>query len=262
MNARIQGLAAVTSLMLVGCSSYSTPSVAPTREVAGSCGTAFGGSICSWAQMSGSNVVALGATVPMASIENSPADAPMAWPPVVSAVIPMPAEARTATGVDHLTVYWEHHGHPPTPFLTPHYDFHFYTISDADRMAIDCANKSKPDAVPAGYSLLDVDIPGIGMLTGLCVPGMGMHSLVSSELTATTPFSGTMVLGFYNAKPIFFEPMVAKAKLMEKRSFTLPMTIPAGLAAGVRYPTKFEAVYDAAIPGYRLVFTGFGGSTQ
>ncbi|MEO8194493.1 MAG: hypothetical protein ABI681_11640 [Gemmatimonadales bacterium] len=195
----------------------------------------------------------------MAAIENTPVSGPMVWPPVADAVIPMPAEARTATGVDHLTVYWEHHGHPPAPFLTPHFDFHFYAISDADRLAIDCANKSKPDAFPAGYSAPDMDIPGIGMLTGLCVPGMGMHSLVTSELASTTPFSGTMVLGFYNSKPIFFEPMIAKTKLMEKRSFTVPMTVPAGLAAGVRYPTKFEAVYDATIPGYRFVFTGFGG---
>ncbi len=258
MNAGISRLAALGSLVLAGCASYSTPANVPTREVAGSCQPAFGSSICSWAQMSGSKVVALGATVPMAAIENTPDDGPMVWPPVANAVISMPAEARVATGVDHLTVYWEHHGHPPTPFLTPHFDFHFYTISNADRLAIDCANKSKPDALPNGYSMPDMNIDGIGMLTGLCVPGMGMHSLVTSELAATTPFSGTEVLGFYNSKPIFFEPMIAKAKLMEKQSFTVPMTVPAGLAASVHYPTKFEAVYDASIPGYRFVFTGFG----
>ncbi|MDQ3081500.1 MAG: hypothetical protein M3R07_04720, partial [Gemmatimonadota bacterium] len=68
-----------------------------------------------------------------------------------------------------------------------------------------------------------------------------MHSLISSELAATTSFSGTMVLGFYNSNPIFFEPMVAKAKLMEKRSFTLPMTIPAGLAAGSSLPDEVRS---------------------
>jgi hypothetical protein len=86
-----------------------------------------------------------------------------------------------------------------------------------------------------------------------------MHSLVTTELQATTPFSGTVVLGFYNGRPIFFEPMIAKAKLEEKKSFTLPLIAPAGLAAGVHYPTRFEAVYEPSIPGYRLVFTGFGG---
>jgi hypothetical protein len=260
MNPRLSLVVTALSstLAAVACAGYSAPAVAPTREVAGTCQPAFGAQVCSWAQMSGSKVLAVGATVPMAAIDNTPVDAPMVWPPVVDAVVPMPAEARSATGIDHLALYWEHHGHPPKPFLTPHFDFHFYTISDADRRAIDCSSKAKPAVLPPGYSLPDVEIPGIGMLTGLCVSAMGMHSLVTTDLEATTPFSGTMVLGFYDTRPIFFEPMIAKAKLEEKQSFTVPMVMPAGLAAGVHYPTKFEAVYDATIPGYRLVFSGFG----
>ena len=257
---RIHPQSAAILLTLIGaaCATQSAPVSVPTREVAGSCQPVFGSQVCSFAEMSGTRVVALGATVPMAAIDGSPADAPMVWPPVANAVVPMPAEARAATGVDHLTIYWEHHGHPPGPFLTPHFDFHFYTISDAERQAIDCANKTKPPVLPTGYSMVDMELPGLGMLTGLCVPKMGMHSLVTTDLQATTPFSGTMVLGFYNARPIFFEPMVAKAKLLEKKSFTLPLVTPAGLAAGVQYPTRFEAVYDASIPGYRFVFSGFG----
>lgn len=236
------------------------PALAQTHNVAGSCQPAFGSSICTWAKMSGSKVVSMGANVPLAAIENTPADGPMVWPPAPAAVIQMPTRARKATGVDHLTVYWEHHGHPPTPYLTPHFDFHFYAISDADRQAIDCTNKTKPLAAATGYSLTDIDIPGLGKLEGLCVPGMGMHAITSSELTSTTPFAGTMVLGYYDSKPIFFEPMVAKAKLMEKKSFSLPMTVPKGLGRGVQYPRKFEAVYDAKMPGYRLVFTEFRGN--
>jgi hypothetical protein len=87
-----------------------------------------------------------------------------------------------------------------------------------------------------------------------------MHAISSSELTSTAPFGGTMVLGYYDSKPIFFEPMVAKAKLMEKKSFSLPMTVPKGLGKGVQYPRKFNAVYDAKMPGYRLVFTEFRGN--
>jgi hypothetical protein len=255
MNRKPSLLAAVSlAVILVAAIN---PAIAQTGEVAGSCQPAFGASICTWAKMSGSKVVSLGATVPLSAIENAPADGPMTWPPVAAAVIPMPARARAATGVDHLTVYWEHHGHPPTPYLTPHFDFHFYAISDSTRTAIDCTNKTKPLKTAKGYSLVDIDIPGIGNLEGLCVPGMGMHSVLSSELTATTPFSGTMVLGYYEAQPIFFEPMVAKAKLMEKKSFTLPIVVPSGLPKGVRYPKKFQAVYDTKIPGYRLVFSDF-----
>ena len=257
-QSHLQFVALSFVLVAAACATQVTPVSMPTRQVPGSCQPAFGAQICSYAEMSGTRVVALGATVPMAAIDNTPVDGPMVWPPVVEAVVPMPAEARAATGVDHLTVYWEHHGHPPTPFLTPHFDFHFYTISNAERQTIDCANKTKPAILPTGYSLLDVEIPGLGMLTGLCVPGMGMHSLVTSELAATTPFSGTLVLGFYNGRPIFFEPMLSKVKLEQKKSFTLPLVTPLGLAAGVHYPARFEAVYDASIPGYRFVFSGFG----
>ena len=257
-KARMLVAASCAALVAGACTTYSAAPSAPTRQIAGACQPAFGAPVCSWAEMSGTKVLAMGATVPMASIENSPVDGPMVWPPVATAVVAMPAEARAATGVDHLTVFWEHHGHPPTPFMTPHFDFHFYTISDAERQTIDCANKTKPAVLPAGYSLPDVTIPGIGVLTGICVPRMGMHSLLTSELAGTTPFSGTMVLGFYDARPIFFEPMVAKARLMEKRTFAIPLVTPAGLAAGVHYPTRFEAVYDASIPGYRFVFSGFG----
>jgi hypothetical protein len=195
----------------------------------------------------------------MAAIDNSPADAAMAWPPVATAVIPLPSEARTATGVDHLTFYWEAHGHPPTPFMTPHYDFHFYAISDSERRAIDCADKRKPETLPTGYSLRDQDLPGIGLLTGLCVPQMGMHSVETAAFQDTTLFSGAMVLGYYAGHPIFFEPMISRATLLQRRSFSLPLPTPAGLGTGVHYPTRFEAEYDPSVPGYRFVFSNFTG---
>ena len=124
-------------------------------------------------------------------------------------------------GVDHLAVFWEAHGHPPGPFLTPHFDFHFYVISDSATDAIDCSNTTKPQAIPASYTLPDVDIPKLGMLTGLCVPKMGMHALPEEFATGTTPFTGTMVFGYYAQRPIFYEPMLSRAMLQERRSIHL-----------------------------------------
>jgi len=207
--------------------------------------------------MADSQVVAFGATIPMATIEQTPADPPMAWPPVAEAVVTLPAEVQSATGVDHLTIYWEAHGHPPTPYLTPHFDFHFYVISDSARRAMDCSDLSKPTELPGGYALPDIDIPGIGMLKGLCVPAMGMHALESAALADTATFRGAMVLGYYAGKSIFFEPMISKAMLLEKKGFSLALPTPAGVPSGVRFPTKFQAEYDAAVPGYRFVFSDF-----
>ena len=66
-----------------------------------------------------------------------------------------------------------------------------------------------------------------------------------------------MVFGYYAERPIFYEPMVSRAMLQERRSFTLAVPPAADLPKGVQYPTKFEAVYDSTTPAYRFIFSGF-----
>lgn len=158
----------------------------------------------------------LGATIPIATIEGAPADAEMAWPPVASGILMLPKEAQTATGMTHLTIYWEPQGHPPAAVMTPHFDFHFYDISPERRVAIDCANVNKPAALPAGFILPDEEMPGIGMLVGICVPEMGMHSLLQSAYNDTTLFDATMVVGYYGGSAIFSELMIGRAYLLKK----------------------------------------------
>ncbi len=86
---------------------------------------------------------------------------------------------------------------------------------------------------------------------------MGMHSVRESELAVTEVFSSSMIVGYYEEELIFLEPMIAKAKLMEKQSF--PMMVPAVPNAGenVKWPASFEAVYDEESDSYRFVFSGF-----
>ena len=149
-------LASITTLC---CLVVSAPAQG-ARAITPSCGMAFGARLCVSGKMLGQRLVELDATIPMAAIASAPAKGAMVWPPAEAAVVPMPAEVRTATGIDHLTFYWEPMGHPPKPFETPHFDFHFYTIPDSARRAIDCADKTKPAALPAGYSLEDITVPG------------------------------------------------------------------------------------------------------
>jgi hypothetical protein len=223
----------------------------------GECADAFGARLCTWATVSAAGeVTGYGVTVPLAAIEGAPDEMEMAWPPVPNAVLRMPAEVTAATGVDHFTFFWEAHGHPPGAYLTPHFDFHFYGIGLAAREAIDCTDASKPAAPPAGYDLPDIDIPGLGMLTGLCVPAMGMHSAPASELASDVVFDGTMIIGYYGGSPIFFEPMIGRDYLLRRESFNLTMPVVTGLPEGVRYPTQFRAEYDAATEAYRFVFSG------
>jgi hypothetical protein len=227
------------------------------RTVQGSCAPVYGQDVCTWATLDeAGGLVEFGATVPVAAIDAAPHDMEMVWPPVASAVLSMPAEVTAAAGVDHLTVYWEAHGHPPGPYLTPHFDFHFYNVASAAREAIDCADTTKPAAFPAGYGMTDVEIPGIGTLIGLCVPAMGMHALLESEMTGQDLFSGTMVIGYDRGTPLFFEPMLTRELLVKRQSFDLPMPTVASLPAGVRYPQRYRAEYHAATDSYRFTFSG------
>jgi hypothetical protein len=254
MRALIHFMAAtLTVILIAGCAG----TVPEPRTVQGECANAFDANVCTWATLDGADrVIEFGATVPLAAVERAPHDMEMAWPPLATAIIRMPAEVTAATGVDHLTIYWEPHGHPPGAYLTPHFDFHFYNLSTGARDAIDCADETKPSAIPAEYGLVDIDIPELGMLVGLCVPEMGMHALLASEIESDAIFEGTMVIGYYHGAPIFFEPMIARDMLMRRQSFDLPMPTVSGLPQNVRYPQRFRAEYDVAADAYRFIFSG------
>jgi hypothetical protein len=250
--------------LLVVTASASCASAPGVVDVPGSCADVYGGQVCTFARTQGDAVIEVGALVPVASLEAAPADAPMAWPPKPNARLDLPESVRAKTGLAEFTMFWEAMGHPPGPYLTPHFDFHFYTIPQAEREAIDCQDTSKPAAAPAGYSLPDIDLPpdmagmiGVPRLVGLCVPQMGMHGLLASEMEGPETFRGTMVVGYYGGKPIFIEPMVTKAMLLEKRSFDLAIPSVPGMGA---QPTKFRAEYDAGQNAYRMTFSGFAGA--
>jgi hypothetical protein len=235
-------------------------------EVKGACADVFKGQVCTWAKTQGMNLVEVGALVPLASIENAPAEGSMAWPPAIDAKLDLPESVRQQAGLTQLTVYWEAMGHPPGPYMTPHFDFHFYMVAPADEAAIDCKDNSKPSALPAEYSLPDVPLPpdfakltGVPTLVGLCVPQMGMHSLPTTTLDTKDAFRGSMVIGYYRGKPIFFEPMLTKTMLMEKRSFDLAIPEIPGLAGA--HPTKFHAEYNATQQAYRFIFSAFAPVT-
>jgi hypothetical protein len=85
---------------------------------------------------------------------------------------------------------------------------------------------------------------------------MGMHAMPSAELDDTVPFGASMLVGYYARHLVFLEPMISRAKLEQAETF--PMAIPALPDAhpGMRWPSRFEAVYDAGARAYRLTFSG------
>jgi len=240
----------------LGAALASAPGCSREKLVQGECRQVNGADVCTWGTMSGDRVVAFGATIPLKVAEAAPADLPMVWPPKADATIPLSDIVRTATGFDNVTIFWEPHGHPPGPYLTPHFDVHFNT---GDVSKIDCADSTKPAAAPAGYELPDVAIPQMGTLVGLCVPGMGMHALPSAELHSPNLFQKTMIVGYYHKLPIFVEPMITKDVLVGRKTFSLDMPAVAGTPASAHYPTKFTAVYDSTAQAYKFTFSDFAG---
>jgi hypothetical protein len=258
MSHRVRTMSAALLVLAVGACRGEEPLV----EVKGACADAFKAEVCTWAKTKGKNLVEAGAVVPLASIENAPADQPMVWPPVAAAEIDMPEPVRRQGGLTQLTMYWEAGGHPPGAFMTPHFDFHFYLVGASARAAMDCKDVSKPATLPVAFGLPDIPLPpematmmGVPVLIGLCVPQMGMHAMLTTEIERTDAFHGSMVIGYYQGKPIFIEPMVSRAMLMEKKSFDLPIPDVPGLAGA--HPTKFHAEYDATQQAYRFTLSAF-----
>lgn len=233
-------------------------STAASPTISRACGLVLASQVCVSAVLDGSEVRQLDVTVPLRLIEAVPSEVEMSWPPEEMAAIVLPDDVRAAIGIVRLGINWEAHGHPPGPLLTPHFDFHFYNIGDDELDVLNCVDESKPVSLPYGYVLPDIDVPGLGVLRGLCVPRMGMHAMPENEVTGEEPFRATMVMGYYGGSPIFFEPMVSRARLLERADFALELPRVA-TPEGVRYPTAFAAEYDATTDHYRFVMTGFDG---
>jgi hypothetical protein len=68
-----------------------------------------------------------------------------------------------------------------------------------------------------------------------------------------------MVIGYYQGKPIFIEPMITKTMLLEQKAFDLPIPSIPGLTGNS--PRTFRAEFDSAQKAYRFVFSNFGGTS-
>ncbi len=157
----------------------------------------------------------------------------------------------------HVLLNWNPGGHePPGIYDTPHFDFHFYVIDNAERLAIDPADpdyqrkaerKPAPELIPQRYV----------MPAPLAFARMGVHwvDTTSSELKGQ-PFTRTFIYGSWDGKVIFAEPMVTKAYLETKPEFSAELPAPArGQDAGY-YARGYTMRWDAEAKEYRIALTG------
>ncbi len=148
-------------------------------------------------------------------------------------------KATAGTPFTHALLDWNPKGHEPAGvYDKPHFDFHFYTISEADRLAIpvyeqDSMNfKNLPAAVymPPTY----IAIPG-------GVPQMGSHWLdVTTPEINGQPFTQTFLYGSYNGKVAFIEPMITEAFIKANPGFERSIPVASKFQKAGWYPTKMR----------------------
>ncbi len=181
---------------LIAAAAFVTASQASI--VTGSSGTLNGGSVSSYADVSGSHLNAVGYKVSGAVVRDPGSSGGELF-------LTLPSQA-SATGFTVLGLEWNPHGHePPGVYDRPHFDLHFYYIPDSKRMTIPggVVGAVDPKLLPAGYSQ-----------PGPTVPMMGGHSvdLTNAEWNGGI-FTQTFIYGFFEGKEIFLEPMVTQAYL-------------------------------------------------
>lgn len=203
---------------------------------------------------------ALGIALTEGGLTGLPATSSTPSPTALMVSLALPAEA-SGTGFDHAELGWNPNGHePPQLYGQPHFDAHFYMVSQATQMAIlpsdpqfvaKAANFPAADLVPASY------VPPPGVPAASAIPQMGVHwsSLGAPELNGQ-PFTSTFIFGSWDGRFIFVEPMVTKTYLETHPNATTNIPQPARWSSPGRYPTTYTVAYDASAREYRFVLGG------
>jgi hypothetical protein len=167
---------------------------------------------------------------------------------------------------------WNPHGHePPGVYTVPHFDFHFYTITLAERNAIVPGNPNfaaEANNLPTGAYVppFYAALAGPGQSPAdIAVPMMGVHwsDVRSPELQGLLghpenyqPFTKTFIYGSWNGRFTFYEPMVTLAYLQSNPDFSSDIPVPQLYPEPGYFPTSYKVTYDAQAKEYRVALTG------
>jgi hypothetical protein len=174
-------------------------------------------------------------------------------------MLEMPRQ-MSSTLYQSVALDWNPAGHDPEHIYTvPHFDMHFYIITEEDRNLITEGPHEHTPAfqenyIPENYTT-GFPIP----YTGFAVPEMGVHWLdVTAPEFNDEAFTKTFVYGSYNNKVIFHEPMITVAYLQglaaDKR-VTSDVPQPLKVQKTGYYPTKYTVEYDATPGEYVVALT-------
>ncbi len=155
-----------------------------------------------------------------------------------SVSLPMPAESHSSI-FTHGLLNWNPMGHPlQGVYDLPHFDFHFFTISEPARLAIPpyeqapdkWNNYPAADYMPLNYVPIP---PGVPHMSGHWV------DVTSPELNGQK-FTQSYIYGSYDGKVTYQEPMVSEAFLNANAGFTRSIPQAAKVEKPGWYPTKMR----------------------
>ncbi len=193
------------------------------------------GKAYSWVTFSADNLpTAVGMTFTKGAFEN------LSHTALTALALKLPTEAVGKTPFDHIFLTFSHTGHePPGIYDVAHFDIHFYMQSLAEREVIPPympATAAKFDNLPAdGY----MPKPYFRLPEG--VPTMGTHwaNPTSAELNGGK-FTETFIMGSYDGKVTFYEPMVTLALLQSSPNITKAAPIATKFTKAGYYAMKYS----------------------
>lgn len=157
----------------------------------------------------------------------------------------------------HITLDWNPHGHEPDGvYNLPHFDVHFYMISESNRKQISCQGV---DAVLCMQQPLPQYLVANYAPTPQGQPHMGWHwvDLLAPEFNGGI-FTRTLIHGYYKGEPIFIEPMVTldflKSKVTSEEEVRLPESFPIESSL---YPAGYKISYDSELKIHKIVLKDF-----
>ncbi len=152
----------------------------------------------------------------------------------------------------HGLLDWNPQGHePPGIYDIPHFDFHFYIISEEARLAIgpndtvQFANAPAAKYIPPFY----IQIPG-------GVPQMGAHwaDVLSPEFHNVV-FTKTFIWGSYDGSFMFWEPMVSLNYLLSHPHDLVTLRQPSAYQRDGWYASSYQVLYSTNPNEYTIALT-------
>jgi hypothetical protein len=238
---------ALVIIASAGCSTSNTNDLGGTFY--GAAQNLGQGTVRSWVTLDNSGTPqAMGLRLTAAALNGLPAA-------MSETVVPVPTQGPAP--FDHIAIDWNPQGHEPAGIYdVPHFDFHFYLMTQAEQMAISLTGGGAAKVfaavaaaeAPAGYA-------GIPNVSG--VPMMGWHwSDPSSPEFNGHPFTATFIYGFYNGHMNFMEPMITKAFLESHTSLSKQYGRPQQYVKPGYYPGGYSVSYDSTSNEYVIALTG------